>query len=280
MTFRRPFSAVLGMLLGVVLLASSAEAAGPKSKRVEAGHEVELFAAMESGEIEVRFIPKDASEANVLIRNKTDKPLKIRLPEAFAGVPALAQLGGIGGAGGIGGGGIGGAGLGGGGMGGGGGQQGIGGGFGGGGFGGGGFGGGGFGGGFFNVAPERVGKIKVATVCLEHGKDDPNPRTPYTIVPIDKFTDKPEVVELCKMLGRGEIPQSAAQAAAWHLTDGLSWAELAAKDRVRLMNGYFEKFFSPADLQVAVQAVGVAARRAESLVAQDTGKSDSLSDLK
>ena len=30
-----------------------------------------------------------------------------------------------------------------------------------------------------NVAPEGVRKLQVATVCLEHGNKDPNPRVPY-----------------------------------------------------------------------------------------------------
>lgn len=118
-------------------------------------------------------------------------------------------------------------------------------------------------GGFFNVDPGKIGKIKVATVCLEHGKQDPNPRVPYELRPIETFTDNTQVVELCKMLGRGEVSQNTAQAAAWHLANGLSWDELAVKDRVRLSNGYTEKYFSPAELGVAVQAVTVAVRRAE-----------------
>ncbi|MBM4000931.1 MAG: hypothetical protein FJ297_15570, partial [Planctomycetes bacterium] len=94
---------------------------------------VDLFEGMESGELEVRFIPRDAREANVLFVNKTGQPVTIKLPDAFAGVPVLRQAigGGIGG-GGLGG--MGGGGMGGGGMGGmgGGGNQGMGGGFGGG----------------------------------------------------------------------------------------------------------------------------------------------------
>ena len=39
----------------------------------------------------------------------------------------------------------------------------------------------GMGGGMFNVAPEKVGKFKVPTVCLEHGKHDPTPRVTYEI---------------------------------------------------------------------------------------------------
>ena len=83
---------------------------------------------MKSGDIEVQFIPKNAEEARVLVKNKTKQPLRIEMPAAFAGVPVLAQFGG---------GGMGGGGMGGGGMGGGGGGQGMGGGMGGGGMGGG-----------------------------------------------------------------------------------------------------------------------------------------------
>ena len=54
-------------------------------------------------------------------------------------------------------------------------------------------------GGMFNVAPERVRKFKVGTVCLEHGKKDPNPRVPYELRPIESFTSNTKVHELCAM---------------------------------------------------------------------------------
>jgi hypothetical protein len=233
--------------------------------------EVELFAAMESGEIEVKVIPKDAKLATVLITNKTDKPLKIALPEALAAVPALAQFGGGGFGGGMGGmgGGMGGMGGMGGGMGGG--MQGMGMGMGGmgggmGGMGGGmgGMGGGGFGGGgFFNVAPEKTGKMKVTAVCLEHGKKDPNPRVDYVLIPIEKFNDDPQVYEICSMLGRGEIDQASAQAAAWHFTDNMSFQELAAKIGIRHLNGVTKPFFAPQQVVRAAHIAQEAARRAQ-----------------
>ena len=46
-------------------------------------------------------------------------------------------------------------------------------------------------GGMMNVAPERVHKFKVKTVCLEHGKKDPNPRVPYALKPLREFTTDP-----------------------------------------------------------------------------------------
>lgn len=136
---------------------------------------------------------------------------------------------------------------------------------------------GGMGGGMFNVAPGKVGKIKVPTVCLEHGKADPNPRVQYEIRPIDSFTDNKQVAEICKMLGRGEVVQNVAQAAAWHLTDGLSWDELARKNRVKLSNGYTEKYFAPQELVMAVRVVGEAERRAEKSESSDSLKDSSLS---
>lgn len=233
---------------------------------VEGNREVELFAGIASGEIEVQLVPKDATEATVVFKNKSDKAVSIKLPEAFAGVPVLGQA--LGAGGGFGGGGFGGPGGGGGFGGGGGGNQGFGGGFGGGaggggfGGGGGGFGGGG-GGGFLNLEPEKVGRVKIETVCLEHGKKDPHSAIKYEIRPIESFKDQPEVAEACKMLARGEASQNIAQAAVWHITDGLSWDQLAAKNRVELRNGYTEKWFSHEELLYAQQAVAAAVLRAK-----------------
>jgi hypothetical protein len=247
----------------VAISAVSANAA--KRSRVKTApkdsKQVELFAAIKSGDIEVQFIPKDATVANLMIKNKTDKPLSIRLPAAVAAVPVLAQFGG--GGGGFGGGGLGGGGggLGGGGGGGG---QGLGGGMGGGGLGGGGgggFGGGGGGGGFFNVAPAKTGKIKVPCLCLEHGKPDPTPRMKYKIVPIETFTKNAKVIEIVKMLGRGEVPQNAAQAAAWNLANGLSWSKLAAKNRIESRFTGNVRFFNSRELAIAMRITSEAAKR-------------------
>jgi hypothetical protein len=238
----------------------------------EGGQQVDLFEAVKAGDIVVKVIPKDVKEANILIENKTKQPLTIKLPEAFAGVPVLAQPGMMGGGmgGNVGGGG------------GGGGQQGFGGGMGGMGGGmmggmGGGMGGGGMGGGFFNVAPEKVGKIKVPIVCLEHGKTDPNPRVAYELRPIDTFTKDQRVVEVCKMLGYNQVARNTAQAAVWHLANGLEWNELANKDRVRLSNGYTEKYFSQEEIVAAMRISQEASRRADENKPSEGEKYDSLS---
>jgi hypothetical protein len=63
------------------------------------------------------------------------------------------------------------------------------------------------------------------------------------------------------MLGRGEIEQSAAQAAVWHLANGLTWQQLTNKIGVKHINGTTEPFFSLQALQKAHQAVQEVSRR-------------------
>lgn len=234
---------------------SKSSASKPATKSDEPQAEmVELFAAAAKGDIDVKMIPKDATTGQVIITNKTKKPLTIQMPEAFAGVPVLAQL--AGGGGGLGGGnqnqqnqGVGGGGFGGGG----------------GGFGGGGGGFGGGGGGLFNIGPEKVGKLKYKSVCLDHGKNDPNPRVPYEMRPIESYVSKGEVIEMVKMLSKGEIDQQSAQAATWHLNNGLSWNELANKIGVKHLNGTTEPYFTAGQLEVGLAGSRAAAHRAEEI---------------
>jgi hypothetical protein len=175
----------------------------------------------------------------------------------------------------MGGGGMGGGGMGGGGMGGGGGGgQAGGGGMGGGGMGGGGMGGGGGGGGgFMRVPPERMKKVAVTTVCLEHGKPDPNPKMAYKMVPLEQFTDNPRVRVLCEALGYGQVTQNTAQAAAWHIMDNMTWQELAAKNRVESKYTGNIRWFSPIELRTAMAVVRETTRIAEQR--QSTGESSS-----
>ena len=221
----RPGSWAALLLLPAALMAADRASRKP----APAGEPVEIFSGVEKGLIEVRLIPRDSTKANLMIRNKTDKPLNVVLPHAFAGVPVLAQIpNGLIGNNRIGNNRIGNN------------RQtpqmlgvgpgrnnpwgrgqrnpGI-------------FNPGGpnlpppF---MFNVAPEKVGKLKLTGVCLEHGKPNPRPKFKYQIKPIRSVTDKPGVAELCEMLGRGEIGQRVAQLAAWHLNNDLSWQRMAS----------------------------------------------------
>jgi hypothetical protein len=69
----------------------------------------------------------------------------------------------------------------------------------------------------------------VAVVCLDHGLRNPSSSAPYKMVPADDHVDRPEVVELLKAFGTGELNHAAVQAAAWHLNNDMSWEQLVAK---------------------------------------------------
>jgi hypothetical protein len=109
------------------------------------------------------------------------------------------------------------------------------------------------GGGMFRVAGNKEGKIQVATVCLEHGKNDPSPRVKYKMIRLEKFNGDPKVAEVCKALGYGHLAQNTAQAAAWHFANGLSWQELANKVRFESQYTGVEMWFSRPELQNALR---------------------------
>ena len=253
-----------------------------KSTKSEA-KTVALFDAMEQELVTVEFIGKDATEANILFRNKGNEPVNLIMPATFGAVPVLAQFGGggggLGGGGGGLGGGQGGGGFGGGGQGGGG--QGVGGGFGGGGQGGGGQGGGGFGGGpggggggggFFRVEPDRPRKMTVSTVCLNHGKADPNPRMKYKLVRLAEVNDSLVVEGICRGLAAGKVSQNVAQAAAWNVANGLSWEELVRKPRVVSEYTGIEMFFSKFEVQSAMRLTELVKAEVKSLEAYSPGE--------
>ncbi len=117
----------------------------------------------------------------------------------------------------------------------------------------------------------------MATVCLEFNKKDPKPSMKYEIKPLDQVTTDPAIREICKMLANDEISQKVGQAATWHRTDSLSWEQLLVHDKVRLSNGYYERFFTPEqvywarEVDAAANQRAVAAARAQ----QQSGESRS-----
>lgn len=252
-------------LCGLALVASMLPAAARepvrrgRSRAVKASavtspapESAELFAAEADGLVALKYIPNDSRSAQVIITNKTSKPLSLRLPAAFAGVPVLAQMGmGGGAAAGFGAGGIGG------------GPQATGGGLGGqgmNGMGGGGM--GGAGGGAFSIPPQKTRVIRVTTVCLEHGKPEPSSRHTYKFEPVESFSNDPKLALVLASLGRGELSQKVAQAAAWHLSNGLSWEQLAAEKIDHAGGVPDETYFSQAELMAAQRVVDIATQQA------------------
>lgn len=223
------------------------ESASSPGRNVTAdrGSAADLLEAERQGLVAVRFIPADSRSAQVIVTNRTKKPLTLRLPAAFVGVPVLAQMGG----GPMGNAGFGNAGanappqtVGGGG------------------FMGGGGGGGGFGGmpagGAFSIPPEKTRVVKVRTVCLEHGKPEPRPRHSYRLDRFESFSSDPALRGVMESLSRHEISSQVAQAAAWHLSSGLSWERLA-DERIDHVIDEDEPFFTEAEILAARQVVSV-----------------------
>ena len=214
---------------------------------------VELFDAIDQGLVDAKFVARSSAKGRLVLTNKTKHPVSVLVPDAFAGVPVLRQFGGGGGGGG---GGLGGGG-------GGGGQQSVGGG-GGGGRGGGGGGRGG-GGGAFNIAPEKVGRLDVPLLCLDHGLRDPSSSKPYEVRPIEDVVKSPALIEIVKAYANGELPRGASQAAAWHINSQVSWDQLASKLTGTKRNLVRNSYFSRDEIRSAMAIV----HRAESMTANE-----------
>lgn len=254
------------VLLPAALIAAERPKESLPPKGAPKGAAVDIFSAIEAGQVEARLITKDSSQCRLMVTNKTDKPLSVRLPEAFAGVPILAQLPnnfnnnnfnnnrrnapqGVG----------------------------IGNPF--------------FnlpnqgnlnrnnnfnrGNNFFNILPEKVGQWKLSSVCLDHGKPEPRPLMKYEIQPLAEYTQKPGVAQVCAMLGRGEISQRTAQLAAWHLNNDMSWEKLAGMRR-KLALGT-EPTYSRRELDAGKEAAEKAVESAKKSRPARRGKATSLS---
>ena len=93
---RRWFSPVILVLAAGLAFCRPALAAQQQQNGRDAPgtprEEIDLFAGIAQQQLEVRLIPRDDLQCRLLITNKTDKPLSVKLPAAFAGVPVLAQF--------------------------------------------------------------------------------------------------------------------------------------------------------------------------------------------
>lgn len=245
----------------IVLASSQAAVAAESASATSASGLPDLFEAEAQQLVSLRYIPNNAKSAQIIVTNRTRRPLTLRLPDAFAGIPVLAQMGGMGGmggggnqggfaAGGIGGGpqttaggagGLGGQGMNG--------------------MGGGGMGMGG-GGGAFSIPPERSRTFRVPTVCVEYGKHEPSSRMPYKLTKAETFSSDPKLAFVLESLGRGELSQKVAQAAAWHIANGLTWEKLAAEKIDHAGGIPDEPYFSQAELVMAYRLVAVATEEA------------------
>jgi hypothetical protein len=94
------------------------------------------------------------------------------------------------------------------------------------------------------------------------------------------FPQRPEVIELGKMLSTGKLDQRAAQAAVWHHTDGLTWNQLARKVGIQHLNGTQEPYFQPQQLNTAIRLSAIARWRVQNLAALQQTAAKSKSSLR
>lgn len=202
---RREFLAGMSLLAGASLAARAEAFALWTSGKPP----VDVFAAQKAGSLQIKFIPKNAMEGMLQLTNATKQPLDVELPMGFAGAPVLAQFqpGGQGPGQAQG--------------------QSV---------------GVGFGqrnqnngpgnqnnnAFFMSIPPEKTTKLDVELLCLEHGKPNPRPAMAYEIKPIEEYTPRALVREFVRRFAAGFFAHGAAQAAAWHLANDMSWSELAA----------------------------------------------------
>jgi hypothetical protein len=251
---------------------------------------VELFDGMDSGQLQVRVSPKSPQESYVFVKNTTDEPLTVALPKAAVGVHILPQF--FNGQGNnpfnnfgnqnqnqnqglnnqFGGGGQQGR------------SQNV---------------GGQFqpfnnnqqglfnnqnngngngnlnqfqnGNGFFSIPPEKTVQLKMRTVCLDYGLPDPTPGMKYELRRVETEISNPALVKLLEGF-TVRVDQDAMQAAAWHLSNNLSWGQisgLAGNELIAFTSGTIFDAKAMKMAQALVQEAEKAAKENPPVQAED-----------
>lgn len=122
--------------------------------------------------------------------------------------------------------------------------------------------------GLFTIPPEKTVKLKLSSVCLEHGKPCPSSLKTYELRPIEsQVQDKALVLVLQKYNPKSDDLEMV-QAIAWHLSSHLGWQELASKKKDQIVGGGVP-YFTPAQLIAAKKVVEVARIESHKLSAQE-----------
>lgn len=244
-----------GLLLLSIAVCGAAEKRKPvtQPKYDPSAPRVEFFDGLDNQSIAAELRPKNEFGGNVFIRNLTDKPITVVLPDAVVGLHVHPQFGlnqgnqrnqgfqnGPNGGQGMG------AGQnqpvsgamgnpGGTGIGQNAGQQ-----------------------NFFSIPAAATVRLPFHSVCLEHGKATPTPRNTYQLVRTEQYSDKPELKAISRAIAEGKLDRQSIQAAAWHINSDMTWDQLAAKkfDRAAADN---TPYFTRSQLAAAR---GLAARAA------------------
>ncbi len=235
---------------------------------------VELFDGIEQGQVDVRMSMASPYEGKVFFTNRTDKPLTVAIPEAVVGVHVLPQFGNNAGngffgnnnngngngngngnqanngangqaqsAGGV----LGAVG-----------NKGN---------------GNGFpnapggmqnkfpGNNFFSIPAEKTVQLDFRSVCLNHGRPNPNAAMKYRMTKVEAYTTDPVLQQLLEDYSP-RTSKDVQQAAAWHLANGLSWKQLANLTDQKIP-GVHTPLFTKAELDAARELVERSKQNAE-----------------
>jgi len=122
----------------------------------------------------------------------------------------------------------------------------------------------------FNVPARKAVAVRSPTVCLDYGRREPTPRIPYRLVALDTVSQDAKLAVILGGLSSGHVPQKVAQAAAWHLSSGRTWEQLAAEVIDRAGGDPDVPFFSAAELAAAQRVVAIATTVAGKQAAPET----------
>ncbi len=251
MAKRIRIATTLGIILSVSWILVETAGSAPKKRIITTlkllpdAPQVKLFEGIENQELKVKVLPVSAYNSSVLITNQTKKPLTVEIPKAVSSVHILAQavqnnglLQGIldtpqtqtGDSQSVGG----------------------------------------------NLAPvgnnnnlnffkqalftipaEKTVRLRLRSVCLEHGKPTPTSRKTYELRPIESQVQNKALVLLLKKFDPKYDDLKMMQAIAWHLGSHMNWSELAAKREHEIVAGGVP-LFSPAQIQAAKKIVEAA----------------------
>jgi hypothetical protein len=257
MVSMRSSFALAATLCAIALLTAARPGPARKLTVDPDAREVELFAGIEAGELEAKLVPRDARHGTLHLTNTTHETLTVKLPRAVVGRHVLKQFlppnqPGAGAFGvqnlsptepsqalGIG------------------------------------FGGSGLGplgpvlnnlGGLFSVPAEKTVQIRITSVCLQYGKPDPAPQMKYRIEPVEEFTRDAALQEFLYDFGTGYKPgkivdYGAVQAAAWRLSNRMSWEALRGIPGDNPGGGYFTRAQLEAAREWTDRATDVAKQR-------------------
>lgn len=111
--------------------------------------------------------------------------------------------------------------------------------------------------GLFTIPPEKTVRLRLQSVCLEHGKPSPSSLKTYELRPIETQVQDKTLILLLKKFNPRYDDWEMMQAIAWHLSSHMEWQELAKQRKHRTVAGGVP-LFSTAQLLAAKKIVEMA----------------------